>query len=132
IVRPARGKLAEVNSELANWIIQDADTAFVPSPGQRVVRMEKPKRAKIMEGETVLAIIHGHGAQGWRDPAARQAYLVKHAAGTFQGIATSLSQKAIRAMHLPVETEIIQEVRGNKKGFLFWTGGLYAWHPSKS
>jgi hypothetical protein len=132
IVRPARGKLAEINSELANWTIQDADKAFVPTPGQRVVRMEKPAAAKMMEGESVLAIIHGYGAQGWRDPAARQAYLVKHAAATFQGTAPSISQKAIRDMHLPVETEIIQEVRGRKKGFLFWTGGLYAWHASES
>jgi hypothetical protein len=132
IVRPARGKLAEINSELANWTIQDADKAFVPTPGQRVVRMEKPAAAKMMEGESVLAIIHGYGAKGWRDPAARQAYLVKHAAATFQGTAPSISQKAIRAMHLPVETEIIQEMRGRKKGFLFWTGGLYAWHASES
>jgi hypothetical protein len=34
-------------------------------------------------------------------------------------------------MHLPVETEIIKEIRNNKKGFLFWTGGVYAWHPSE-
>ena len=34
-------------------------------------------------------------------------------------------------MHLPAETEIIKEVRNNKKGFLFWTGGVYAWHPSE-
>lgn len=132
IVRPARGKFEEINSELANWIIQDADKAFLPSPHQRVVRMEKAARPAVAEGETVLAIIHGYDARGWRDPAARQAYLVKHAAATFQGTAPSISQKAIRAMHLPVETEIIQEVRGNKKGFLFWTGGLYAWHPSES
>jgi hypothetical protein len=32
-------------------------------------------------------------------------------------------------MHLPTETDIIKEVRNNKKGFVFWTGGFYAWHP---
>jgi hypothetical protein len=41
----------------------------------------------------------------------------------------SINQKAIRAMHLPTETDIIKEVRNNKKGFVFWTGGVYAWHP---
>jgi hypothetical protein len=131
IVRPARGKLTEINSELANWTIQDADKVFVSSPGQRVMRMEKAAPAKMMEKEPVLAIVHGYGAQGWRDSAARQAYLVKHAAVTFQGAAPSVSQKAVRAMHLPVETEIIQAVRGGKEGFLFWTGGSYAWHPSE-
>lgn len=79
----------------------------------------------------MLAIIHGYGPAGWRNLDARQAYLIKHAAATFQGTAPSLSEKAIRVMKLPVETEIIKEVRNNKKGFLFWTGGLYAWHPSE-
>ena len=55
---------------------------------------------------------------------------MKHAAATFEGIAPSISQKAIRAMHLPVETDVIKEVRNNRKGFVFWTGGVYAWHPS--
>ena len=67
--------------------------------------------------------------QDWRS--ARQAYIVKHAAATLLGTAPSVSQKAIRAMHLPQETDIIKQVRNNKKGFLFWTGGVYAWHPSE-
>jgi hypothetical protein len=132
IVRPARGHLDEINSELANWTIQDADKAFVPSPHQRVVKMEKAAPPKIAEGEAVLAIVHGYGPQGWRNPDARQTILVKHAAAVFQGTAPSISQKAIRVMRLPVETEIIRGVRGREKGFLFWTGGAYAWHPSES
>jgi hypothetical protein len=32
-------------------------------------------------------------------------------------------------MHLPIETDIIKELRNNKKGIVFWTGGVYAWHP---
>jgi hypothetical protein len=34
-------------------------------------------------------------------------------------------------MKLPFATDIIKEVRNNKRGFLFWTGSLYAWHPSE-
>jgi len=37
IARPAAGKLDDVNNELANWIIQDADKAFIPPPGKTVV-----------------------------------------------------------------------------------------------
>lgn len=131
IVHPTPGKLQHINGELANWIIQDADSFFVPPPTQRVVSLPVIPEAKVTEGEQVLAIIHGHGPQGWRNPEARQGYLVKHAAATFVGIAPSINQKAIRAMHLPVETDIIREVRKNKKGFLFWTGSAYAWHPSE-
>ena len=131
IALPAAGKLDDVNNELANWIIQDADKAFIPPPGKTVVAAPKQDRPRVVPGEYVLAIIHGAGPEGWRNPEARQAYIVKHAAATFEGTAPSISQKAIRAMHLPVETDIIKEVRNNKKGFVFWTGGVYAWHPSE-
>jgi hypothetical protein len=129
IGRPAAGKLAEINSEFANWIVQDADHVQIAAPNQRVMKFAKEKLPEVSAGEVVLAVIHGFGARGWRNPEARQAYLVKHAAGTFEGTAPSISQKSIRAMHLPVETEIINSVRNNRKGFVFWTGGVYAWHP---
>lgn len=131
IARPAPGKLDDVNNELSNWILQDADKAFIAPPGEAVVVPPKQARSRVERGEQLLAIIHGVGPQGWRNPEARQAYLVKHAAATLEGIAPSISQKAIRAMKLPVETDIIKEVRNNRKGFLFWTGGVYAWHPSE-
>jgi hypothetical protein len=131
LARPVAGKLDDINNEFANWIIQDADKAFIAPPGKAVVVPPRQEPHKVSEGEEVLAIIHGFGASGWRNPDARQAYLVKHAAAPFMGIAPSLSQKAIRAMHLPYETDIIRQVRDNKKGFLFWTGSMYAWHPSE-
>jgi hypothetical protein len=131
LARPAVGKLDDINNEFANWIIQDADKAFIAPPGKAVVVPPREEPAKVSEGEEVLAVIHGFGARGWRNPDARQAYLVKHGAAPFLGIAPSLSQKAIRAMHLPYETDIIKQVRNNKKGFLFWTGSMYAWHPSE-
>jgi hypothetical protein len=131
IARPAPAKLDDLNHELANWTVQDADSFFVPKGDKRVVMPPEMRRPKVEKGEQVLAIIHGFGAGGWRSSDARQAYIVKHAAANFQGTAPSISQKAIRAMKLPVETEIIKEIRNNKKGFLFWTGGAYAWHPEQ-
>src|SRR5262249_36054432 len=72
IARPAAGKLNDINSDLANWTIQDADKFFVAPPGKRVVTIKSPGRSKISEGEEFLAIIHGFGAKGWRNPIARQ------------------------------------------------------------
>jgi len=132
IARPAKAKLDDVNNELANWTIQDADNFFLPPKGEKkVVMPHETRRPKVERGEQILAIIHGFGPGGWRSSDARQAYIVKHAAASFQGIAPSISQKAIREMKLPVETEIIKEIRNNRKGFLFWTGGAYAWHPEQ-
>lgn len=129
IARPAAGKLDDVNSELANWTIQDADKAFMAPPGKSVVVVPKGTRPKVENGEAIMAVIHGFGPTGWRNPDARQAYIVKHAPEAFQGTAPSLSQKAIRVMHLPVQADIIEGVRQKKPGFVFWTGGVYAWHP---
>jgi hypothetical protein len=129
VARPAAGKLDDVNSELANWTIQDADKAFIAPAGKSVVVPPKATRPKVESGEEVLTIIHGFGPTGWRSPEARQAYIVKHAPGTFHGTAPSLSQKAIQAMHLPAQTDIIEGVRQKQEGFVFWTGGVYAWHP---
>jgi hypothetical protein len=131
IVRAAPGRLAELNDRVANWSIQDADNFFVPPTDSRAVRPPAIAPARLARGEQVLAIIHGYGAQGWRNSEARQAYLVKHAAATLVGTAPSVNQEAVRAMRLPVTTEIIQEVRNNRKGFLFWTGVQYAWHPAQ-
>jgi hypothetical protein len=131
IARPAVGKLDDINSELANWILQDADKAFVIPQGKTAVAPPKQDHPRVERGEQVLAIIHGFGPMGWRNRDARQAYIVKHGAAIFVGIARSISQKSIRTMHLPYETDIIKEVRNNKKGFVFWTGGVYAWHPSE-
>ena len=134
VARPNEARVADINSEFANWIIQDAEQAMIPTGKQRVVRLEnsKPVLPKIAAGEQVLAIIHGYGAAGWRNPDARQAYLVKHAAGLLEETEPSVSERAIRAMHLPVEGDIIKTMRGNRRGFVFWTGGMYAWHPKES
>jgi len=131
IVRPVNGKLADINNELANWIIQDANVYFIPPDEKHVVKVPVLPAAKVMEGEELLAIVHGYGRDGWRNPQARQGYLIKHAAATLLRLGSSASEKSIREMHLPVETEIIYERRNNKMGFLFWTGQAYAWHDGK-
>jgi hypothetical protein len=129
VAQPGAGKLDDLNSELANWTIQDADKALIAPPDKSVVVAPKATRPKVERGEEVLAIIHGFGPTGWRSPEARQAYIVKHAPGSLHGTAPSLSQKAIQAMHLPAQTDIIEGVRQKQEGFVFWTGGVYAWHP---
>src|SRR5215831_12761498 len=122
IARVNASKLDDINGELANWTIQDADKFFVPPSGKRVVQLPHFDPVKLNKGEEILAIIHGYGPKGWRNPDARQAYLVRHAAASFAGLAPSISVKSIRAMRLPIQTEMIKEIRNNKKGFLFWTG----------
>jgi hypothetical protein len=130
VVEPVKNKLDEINSDLANWIIQDADKFFLPDPHARVVKMPEIQEPKVQAGETLLLIVHGYGPTGWRNPQARQTYLVKHAAANFLGTGRSFKEKYIQQMRLTIETDVIKENRDNKSGFLFWTGSNYAWHPN--
>ena len=129
-VQPVSSKLQAINSEVASWIIQDADKFFLPNPGVHSVRMPEIQSPHVEKDEMLLAIIHGYGPSGWRNPDARQTYLVKHAAANFLGTERSFSEKYIREMKLAVQTDVIKANRDNKSGFLFWTGSNYAWHPN--
>lgn len=128
VVHPVSAKLGEINDELSNWIVQDADHFFVAPPRKSVVVIpEKAERARIGD-EDILAIIHGIGPMGWRSPDARQAYLLKHGAATYTGKAPSFRQKEVRALGFPVKTEVLLGRRNERPGVLFWTGSAYGWH----
>jgi hypothetical protein len=129
-VEPVKSRLSDINGEFANWIIQDADKFFLPDPHAHVVKMPEVQEPKVQAGETLLLVVHGYGPTGWRNPAARQTYLVKHAAANFLGTGRSFREKYIREMKLTIETDVIKENRDSKQGFLFWTGSNYAWHPN--
>jgi hypothetical protein len=131
VVSPSPAKLGEINDELANWIVQDADRFFVAPSHKSVVSIpEKGERAKI-GNEDVLAVIHGNGPMGWRSPDARQAYLLKHGAAAYTGKVQSFKQKEVRALGFPVKTEVLLGMRNQKPGVLFWTGSAYGWHATR-
>jgi hypothetical protein len=77
-VSPAPGRLGEINDELAGWIIKDP---FAPAPAGAVPYGEARRRVLVEEADTLLAVIHGYGAEGWRDARATQTYVLKDAAG---------------------------------------------------
>ncbi len=79
-VRPAEGRLPELNHGLANWKVQDAlaEDAARGAPSRNV---ERAGEATVEAGDLLLAVVHGFGPRGWRDDRARQCYLVRHATG---------------------------------------------------
>ncbi|PYY17257.1 MAG: hypothetical protein DMG61_02895 [Acidobacteria bacterium] len=71
----------------------------------------------------MLAVIHGYGPNGWRDPNAKQAYLVRHAGnGPIQSRPAPDGMDGAPASI--TRSEIIFEPQG-EPGFLFWTGWQY-------
>jgi len=131
VVRPTASKLQEVNSQVANWTIQNPHHAFIPPRNKSVVRLPpSPAPESITSDELLLAVIHGTGSQGWRDSGARQAFLLRHAAGTDMQVASPSPKLKhdIGAFAAPAN-DVVAETLAGISGVLYWTGAGYAWHP---
>ena len=130
VVKPGDGKLADINNELANWILEDPKNVYIPGRDTTQRPPGKPIRAE--KGDTLLAIIHGVGPKGWRNPEAKQTFLLKNGAGSDM---TSRAAKTLRTnkdqqKFLPLRGDAIRQMIGGKPGLLFWTGAKYAWYST--
>ena len=129
VTRPADGSLNAINNELANWTLEDPGT--VPIPGTKAAdRLIRPKPVKVQKGDMLLAIIHGVGAQGWRNPEARQTYLLKNGTGSNMIVQSATTLRSSRDKTKPpaLRGDAISQTLGGKTGLLFWTGAKYAWY----
>ena len=133
-VRPAAGKLEEINSEMANWILEDPRQVAAPDPRKfdphhGVQTLEPPKeRPRVAAGDHLLAVIHGYKEQGWRNPDARQTYLLKNGVGVEMKPEGRLAARAEAQAKTPrLLGDVIRERLGDEQGFLYWTGARYGW-----
>jgi hypothetical protein len=129
-VKPGENSLSEINNELANWLLEDPRTVVINTASTVRPPPVKPVRAE--KGDSLLAIIHGVGPQGWRNPAAKQTFLLKNGAGSNMTVLAvkDLTASNGKAKLPPLRGDTISETVGGKAGILFWTGAKYAWHPS--
>jgi hypothetical protein len=120
VVSPSRERLSDVNSRLANWIVQNLGPE---PPGRRPAGYAS---ARVEEGDSLLAVIHGQGPDGWRSPEARQAYLLRNAVGR--------EMQAVHAEDVAAGSRTPSRLRGDvltcksseALGFLYWNGARYA------
>ena len=132
VVRPSATMLGEINSEVANWIIEDPRRIVTLDPTK--LRQPIPaseERVKIEEDDTLLAIIHGHQQKGWRNTEATQSYLLKNAVGGEMKPQSSKEAKETipRGKRPPaLQGDVINATLGVQKGMLYWTGAKYGWY----
>ena len=129
-VTPVSDKIAEINSEFANWILADPKRAAVFDPKKRVQSLPETGPVKVQAGDALLAIVHGHGPNGWRDREATQSYLLKNAAAAgmrvvpLKDFPPALKVKESGAKS---RADVITGTLSRKAGFLYWATGKYAW-----
>jgi hypothetical protein len=133
-VRPATGRVAELNDTLSNWIVADPRKVEPPDPRnfdphQGVQKLTPPAaRARIEASDSLLVVIHGFKETGWRNPEALQTYLLKNAAGSDMSAQSRAdAQSSARKKTPRLLGDVVREKLGDETGFLYWTGASYGW-----
>jgi hypothetical protein len=124
VVKPVPEKLSDMNEEFPAWILRDPFGS-----GE-----SRGPRLRIAADDILLAVIHGYGANGWRDPQATQTFLLKNAVGSDmetrplkQFAAANQDQK------LPLlRGDLVGEMIQGKSGYLYYAGATYSWYDPKT
>ncbi len=132
VVKPADGMLPELNHELAPWLRGEPQRVQATNLVHGVVRsLPKPEPVVIQERDTLLVIIHGHGSNGWRNPEARQSYLLRQVAGrqmTVQDGQPLFAALKRKGKFLRIQGDVIRQTLNDQPGFLYYDGAKYVWH----
>ena len=130
-VKPNEAMLVEINSEFANWTLEDPNQIIVQA-GDLGVRRPSVHHAPVRaeKGDSLLAIVHGVGLEGWRNPEAKQTYLLKNGAGTNMVTESAESLRSGKGkQNLPrVRGDAIRQKIGGRSGLIIWAGSKYAWY----
>jgi hypothetical protein len=121
ILKPV--KLDEMNQELPPWLVREP-------------RAKRDPRLllKIQKDETLLAVIHGYGANDWRDPAATQTFVLKNVVGNdlkVHSLKDFVTANSGRKLPRPQGDLIGETVQGNE-GYLYYAAATYSWYDPKT
>lgn len=124
VLKPAAGKLSEMNQDFPPWILKDP--FLTAKPGMPPLR--------VVENELLLTVIHGYGPNGWRDKEATQTFLLKNAVGSAiethpkrEFVSTNQGRKLPR-----LSGDLIGEVLRGKSGYLYYAEATYSWYDPKT
>jgi hypothetical protein len=124
VLKPAPDKLAAMNEEFPNWILRDPFGSLE----------SKSPRLRVAANDELLAVIHGYGANGWRDPQATQTFLLKNVAGSGMEMRSvkdfAAANQGKRAPQL--RGDLVGETLQGKHGYLYFAGATYRWYDPKT
>jgi hypothetical protein len=124
VIRPVPNKLADLNEEFPSWILKDPLSGDVPHV----------PRLRVAGDDVLLAVIHGYGANGWRDPEATQTFLLKNAVGSgmtvYQAKDVTKENKAKKRPYL--RGDVIAQTVDRTPGYLYFAGATYSWYDPRT
>jgi len=124
IIKPAPDKLADLNTEYPPWLLRE------PRSNQHDPR--RPLR--IVKDEVLLAVIHGHGVNDWRDPEATQTFVLKNVVGSnlrVQNGKEFVAANTGRKLPRP-QGDLIGETLQGTPGYLYYAVSTYSWYDPKT
>jgi hypothetical protein len=127
VIKPVAGKLAELNQEYPPWMLKDPFQPNLPPQLRKEV-------LQVELNDVLLAVIHGYGADGWRNKEATQTYLLKDAVGNAinsQPAKVQIAANSSKKLPKLFGDTIAQVIEGSS-GFLYYTGASYAWYDPKT
>ena len=118
-VKPAPGKIETLNEEYPAWLLRDPFAA----------EETKSPNLRVDEDESMLAIIHGYGANDWRDPQATQTFLLKNVVGSELEVhAGKEFVKEYRGKKTPlIRGDVIGQVLRGNRGYIYFAAATYRW-----
>lgn len=121
ILKPA--KLDLMNQELPPWLVRQP----------RNIKASRTP-APIEKDETFLAVIHGYGANHWRDPDATQTFVLKDVVGQnlkVQSLKDFVSENSGKKLPRP-QGDLIGETVEGTAGYLYYAQATYSWYDPKT
>jgi hypothetical protein len=128
MVRVPDKSVADVNSEVANWSVQDVVKADVPAATGNLASV-KGARIHVHANEQMLAVVHGYGERGWRSAEAKQAYLLANADADRLRVVTfsELNSLGVALPRMSANpSRGLVEKSNNEWTVVYWTGAQYA------
>jgi hypothetical protein len=123
-IKPAPGKIERLNEEYPAWLLRDP---FADEDA-------RPASLRVVENESLLAIIHGYGANDWRDREATQTFLLKNAVGA--NMEAHIGKEFVKANQgkklPPIAGDVIGQMVRGSPGYLYYATASYRWFDPRN
>ena len=122
VLKPVPDKIADMNAR-PFWLLRDPRVPYDP---RTPLHVEKD--------DVLLAVIHGYGANDWRDPEATQTFLLKNVVGADMRVqdGKEFVKNNTGPQKPRPQGDLIGEKLKGSEGYLYYNAANYSWYDPKT